>query len=324
MTRVSVAIPAYNSAPYIRDTIESVLAQDYADYELVVCDDGSSDETEAICRSFMSRGPMQYLRFAGPSGQAANWNRCIAETRGEYLVILHGDDVLAKTFLRRAAEMMDRYPEAVLAHCAVEHIDAEGHPLSVQRLHDRDVVEPGDSLFRRLLLDGCVVNPSGVMVRRAAYARAGTFTTDVLWGIDWHMWLRLSLVGAAAYLAETLASYRQHTASGTSKVLLTARNGVDEAWVIDDVFGRLVHDRPDLLPLRRRAVQRLAHRTWCWAESMCQHGQMTATRAGLRRSVSIWPPMLLVPRTWVLWAASYLGYEWFIRVVGWRRRVSVL
>lgn len=198
MPKISVAIPAYNSAAYIRETIESVLAQEGADWELLICHDNSSDGTWDICRSYESRG-IRNLRFAGASGQAANWNRCVVESLGDYVVVLHGDDVLAPRYLARASAVLDARPEVGLVHCAVEHIDPESRLLYLQCLHDADIVEPGTALFQRLLLDGCVVNPAGVMVRKRTYGAVGPFTTEVKWCIDWHMWLRIALTCDSAY-----------------------------------------------------------------------------------------------------------------------------
>jgi hypothetical protein len=117
-----------------------------------------------------------------------------------------------------------------------------------------------------------------------------------------------------AYISEPLARYRQHTASGTSGVLTSARNGSDEMWVIDDVFRIAAARRPDLLALRPEAENGVADRTWWLAEHMCQEGEMRAARAGLRKAVSIRPGLMTKPRSWALLLATYLGYDWFERI----------
>ena len=81
-----------------------------------------------------------------------------------------------------------------------------------------------------------------------------------------------------------------------------------------DLFGLIPTDRADLLALRAEAFRQVAHRTWCFAEEMCRLGFGRPTRAGIKRAVRIDPRLLLSGRVWGLWAASYLGYEWFSRL----------
>src|SRR5260370_3865933 len=130
------------------------------------------------------------------------------------------------------------------------------------------------------------------MVRRAAYEAAGRFTGEIVWGVDWHMWLRISLLGSVVYMAEPMAIYRQHDQSGTTGVMATARNGKDESWMINDIFGRIPASRMDLISLRHQAQAKAAHRTWCFAEEMCRLGFGRAARAGIRRSIAMRPAML--------------------------------
>jgi glycosyltransferase involved in cell wall biosynthesis len=322
MPSISVCIPTYNTARYIGEAIKSVLGQDYQDYELVICDNASTDETSDICRRF-DDPRVRYVRFNEFVGQAANWNRCLDLARGEYVVLLHSDDVLLPAFLRRAAETLDRHPQVGLVHCSVQHISQNNSPLYLQKLYDADVIDAEEKLLRKLLLDGCVVNPAGVMVRREVYETVGKFTEQIVWGVDWHMWTRIALQQKVAYLAEPLALYRQHQQSGTTGVMATARNGSDEVWMMDDIFSLIPADRSDLQVLYNQAIRQVAHRTWCFAEDMCRQGFDSATRAGVKRAVSIRPAMLLERRVWALWAASYLGYDWFTRIYRMKREISL-
>ena len=321
MPRVSICIPAYNGQAYLRDAVESVLQQRLPDWELVICDDASTDGTPDICRSFTNR-QIRYVRFDENGGQAVNWNRCVEAAAGDYVVLLHQDDMLAPTYLRRAAEVLDKHLDVGLVHCSVQHVDAKGDPVVLQRLYEADRVDPGEALWCELMIRGCVVNPAGVMVRKAAYKAVGPFTTRIHWGIDWHMWIRIAMRFDVAYLADTLAFYREHAQSGTGAVAAAARNGPDELWVIEDTFAHIGSFRPELLAVRGEAVRQVAHRTWCLAETMCQRRMMPPARAGLRRAVRIWPGMLLQSRLWGLWAATYFGYDWFRRMQ--QRRASVV
>jgi hypothetical protein len=159
------------------------------------------------------------------------------------------------------------------------------------------------------------------MVRRSVYEAVGSFTEGIVWGVDWHMWTRIALAGPVAFLAEPLALYRIHPESGTAGVMASARNAADEMWMFESIYGLVPPDRADLHALRGRVVDGVAHRTWCFGEAMCRRGFGRAARAQVRRAVSIRPSMLLKSKVWALWIATFLGYEWFARVHGWKRRV---
>lgn len=323
MPKVSVCIPTYNSARYLDAAIESVLTQEFTDYELVICDNASTDETPELCRRYDDQC-VRYVRFDQLVGQAANWNRCLTLAEGEYVVLLHADDVLLPAFLRRAADLLDVHEEVGLVHCAVQHIDQSGAPLHLQKLCEEDQVDAGGELLHRLLLEGCVVNPAGVMVRRGVYESVGSFTEEIVWGVDWHMWLRIALGWPVAYLAEPLALYRQHQQSGTSGVMATARNGKDEVWMMKDIFSRIPPERTNLHAMRAQAIRQVAHRTWCFAEEMCRLGYPQAARAGIRRALNIRPGLIFDGKVWSLWVASYCGYEWFARAHAWKLRAKRL
>lgn len=311
--KVSVCIPTYNTARYIGETIESVLRQTFDDYELVVCDNASIDGTEEICRKF-DDPRFRYEKFDEFIGQAENWNRALGLASGELVILLHSDDVLLPEFLEKAVAVFDENEDVGMVHCAVRHVDENGNPLTVQQLYAQDFVDREEKLLKKLLLEGCVVSPAGVLVKRKVYEAVGDFTDKIVWGVDPHMWTRIALKFPVAYLAEPLALYRVHTSSGTAGVMKTARNGSDEVWMMEDIFRLIPENRADLRDLHDEAIRQVAHRTWCHAEELCRRGDMQATRAGIRRAISINRAMLFETRVSTLWLASFLGYEWFRKI----------
>ena len=104
MPEVSVCVPTHNMERYLALALDSVRAQQGPEYELIVCDDASSDATPSICARYA--GPrFRYLRFEERGGQAGNFNRCLREARCEFLTILHADDYLLPGFLAASAAM---------------------------------------------------------------------------------------------------------------------------------------------------------------------------------------------------------------------------
>jgi len=319
--RVSVCIPTYNSGGFLAETIESVLAQTFGAFELVICDNASTDGTPELCARY-DDPRIRYVRFEQLVGQAANWNRCLELARAELVILLHGDDLLTPEYLERAVGTMDANPEVRLLFCCAQHVDVQGQPLHVQAAFDADCVQDGSVLARKLLLKGCVINPAGVLVRKSAFEAVGRFTEAIVWGVDWHMWVRLALHGPFAYLAAPLTRYRIHGASGTTGVMASARNVRDEQWMFDDLYSRFTPEELHALPARAEVNRGIVHRTWCFAEELCRTGFPKAARAQLRSAHGLAPSSLLQGRFWALWAATYLGYDAFSRIHRWKRGLT--
>lgn len=315
-SRISVCIPVYNGAAFLAAAVESALGQDAPDFEVVVCDNASTDGTSEIAARFGSR--IRHERFEDHVGQAANWNRCLRLAGGDHVVLLHADDLLLPGHLKAAAAMLDSHPRAGFVHCAVQHIAEDGKPLRLQRLQLEDGLEDGHAFVRRLLTDGCIVNPAGPMIRRAALDAAGPFAEQIVWGVDWQMWIRLALTADVAYLASPLAAYRHHGGSGTTAVFASGRHTRDETWAVED----LAASRSDFASLAGLAWSGVARRAWFRAEEACQAGALREARAGLRAAVALDPRLLLAPRTWALGLATFFGYDLFETARRWKSRLG--
>src|SRR5262245_50550402 len=140
--KVSVCIPTYNTARYLPETVASVLRQTYGDYELIICDNASTDGTGELCKDYVDPR-VRYVRYETLVGQAANWNRCLGLASGEFVILLHADDLLHEDFLSRAVAMLEGNPAVNLVHCAVQHITSSGEHLTVQRHYGEDQVDAG-------------------------------------------------------------------------------------------------------------------------------------------------------------------------------------
>ena len=237
---VSVCIPAYNAAAYLGQTIASVLEQDFDSFELIVCDNGSTDATPAVCSAI--RDPrFRAVRFPNGGGQAANFNRCLNEARAEFIVLLHADDFLLPDFLSARVAQLQATPQRVLATGGVRLVDEVGASQGddVRFEADRDL--PDGSFVSELLLS-CLVVPVSMMFRRDAALRAGPFRTDVVWGPDWEWALRLAALGDVFYDATPRSAYRVHSASGTASAIKQNRNGPQERLILQEAFERLASD----------------------------------------------------------------------------------
>src|SRR5215208_1230842 len=123
--KVSVCVPTYNRAPLLKNFLTSILNQTFTDYEVLVADNASTDNTPDVVRSF-NDPRIRYQRHATNIGPFANMNYLIGEAAGRYICIVHDDDVYFPTFLERESSMLDRNPRAGMVHCAVYEVDGAG------------------------------------------------------------------------------------------------------------------------------------------------------------------------------------------------------
>lgn len=211
--RVSVVIPAYRNADFVAETIESVLAQTFDDYELVMADHSSDDGTQTILERYAS-DPHVRLLDPTPAGGGAqrNWNRVSEAASGEYLKLLPADDLLAPRALAVQVAALDAHPDAVLAasnramitDTGAVLIANRGLPASLVGAHDaatavRTTVRAGTNVFGE---------PGAVLLRRSALERAGWWDGRSGYAIDVQSYVNTLAYGGMVGIDEVLSSFR--------------------------------------------------------------------------------------------------------------------
>ena len=215
---VSVCIPFYQGAAYALETVRSILAQTYQNWELVMTDDASSDGTAEVIEALMARVSDPRLRFyRNPErlGMAGNWNKVIGLAQGRYIKLVCGDDSLRPDCLERQARALDENPSAALAASSRQVISARGRPLFVRSCYKRSGLYPGREAVRQGLLTGTntIGDPVAVMFRSDLLKEVGQFEPTVVYCTDIDLWLRFLLRGDLYFINEPLAFYRIHKAS---------------------------------------------------------------------------------------------------------------
>lgn len=151
--RVSVALPVRNGRKYLRACLESLLAQTFRDFELIICDNASTDETEAICREYAQRDPrIRYHRNPANIGPAANFNRGYELARGEYLKWQAFDDILDPAYLENCVKLLDSDPTVSLAHTKTMIIDDQGQVIDKYRFEVKTDAGSAWRRFGRLIM----------------------------------------------------------------------------------------------------------------------------------------------------------------------------
>jgi GT2 family glycosyltransferase len=236
--KVSVCMPTYNRARYIGQAIGSVLGQTLQDFEIIIFDDGSTDETRKIVEK-VADPRIRYFQQPRNVGIAATRNRCLRVARGEYLGWLDSDDVYLPHMLATQSAVLDQHRQVGMVYGVAEIVDADGGRLPDWPVRgDQDVVLPGSLAFRELLLGMIVVVPT-VLVRRSCHDRVGGFTTDLRnCSEDWDMWLRIALHCDVAYTARTVAQYRWHGGNTHQDNLARGQVVRTHANIIKRVFAQ--------------------------------------------------------------------------------------
>jgi hypothetical protein len=216
---VSVVIPAYNCERFIRDAVDSALAQDYPAIEIIVVDDGSTDDTGALLASY---GTRIRLLSQPNRGCAAARNKGVAHAHGRYIAFLDGDDAWSPWKIRYQIEALGKAGyKLAYSRFIVWHQEADGHYLPAYRMfsaegiaHVSDCALVTGCTYEALLKD-CMVWTSTVLVEKAVLDEAGGFDESLELGEDYDLWLRLSRVMPMLGLEQPTALYRQHPHSIT-------------------------------------------------------------------------------------------------------------
>lgn len=237
---VSVIIPTYNYGRFIEDALRSVLDQSLPPAEIIVVDDGSTDDTSEVVRQFGEK--IQYVRQEN-AGVCAARNRGVAESSGELIAFLDADDIWEPTKLEKQAAKFCDDPVIGLVHCGMRVFDgATGETLHL-------LLEGGeDGVAENLLLwEGSSVNVSGsvIMVNRTAFEEIGGFDTRIKCGEDWDFCYRSARKFKVGFVAEPLVHYRSHNAA--------AHRNVGEMERGMSLFYEKAFADPTVAHLRRRA-----------------------------------------------------------------------
>lgn len=222
---VSVCIPAYRGGEVLGRTIDSVLGQTLRDFELIIIDDNSPDDTVRVVESF--RDPrVRLLRNDSNLGPEGNWSRCLTEARGRYFKLLPQDDVLHPECLAMQVAVLedDQDEQLALVFCARRVIDANDREVLTRGYPgSRGGRVSGQDVTRQCARSGTNLlgEPGAVLFRLSVARRVGLFDASCAYVVDLDYWYRLLQHGDAYYQPERLAAFR--VSSGSWSVAIGAR-----------------------------------------------------------------------------------------------------
>ena len=326
---VSIGIPTYNGAKYLRESVESVLGQTCRDFELVLIDDASSDETWAIAQAYARMDPrVLAIRNSKTLGLVANFNQCIELTKGRYVCVWHQDDVMTPQNIEKKVALLEANPQVGFVHSNILMIDDDGQILSEHWESDsrQDCVCPGTDFFLKMIQPGknYVCCPS-VLARRECYDKLGYFRKELFFTCDWEMWMRLSLYYDVGCLGAPLIHFRRHTGSESYRIEGTIAEIEQELLakhlVLADHGERVAH----AAKLEKHMVAGLAREQLVQARRAFSEGRIEEAWSRLRFGVKLYPPLawrpecagtvvrLLLGRATCRWIKSTLSKEKALR-----------
>lgn len=295
--RLSVVIPTFNRAHVLGRAIESVLGQTYHDLELIVVDDGSVDDTEAIVGKITDTR-LRYVRQPKNRGVSAARNRGIEEARGEWLAFLDSDDLWLPQKLERQFAALSGI-DCVASYCAMLRIDGENR---VRIPYKPDGLNSGTRPWPSLLMDGIWYSQTWLLPRRIV-VQAGLFDERMSIWEDWDLFLRIAMQGPIHHLPEVLV----------------------HSMVSDDSLVGQHHNRPSSLRILQQKHASLfaqdpgvaAHHVYTRARFELLYGDWWEGWRTLARSIALQPKRM---RGWLLLAASITGRRSLQHIVEWLRQ----
>ena len=221
---VSIVLPVYDQAYLVEEAIEGVLSQTYANWELIVLDDGSNDDLEHRVRQYLDEPRVLFLRQPNQRLPAA-LNHALDYARGELLTWTSADNIMLPTQLGRLVEELAAHPNVGLVYSDYWVIDRQGGPLDDARFrpHNRDpaiaglIRLPSEVTIENFHRSGDNFIGASFLYRRAIAEIVGRYADDAFGGEDYDFWLRMHLVTQFRHVAEPLYKYRVHRDSLTSR-----------------------------------------------------------------------------------------------------------
>lgn len=237
--KVSVLIPTYNYARYLPEAIESVLEQDFRDFELLISDDCSTDNSAEVIARYAARDSrIRFQIHPKNLGMVENWNWCLSQARGEFIKFIFGDDkLLSPSALGKMAALMESDSAISLVSTASRVIDTRS-----KAIETRNNFQPGICDGKKIILR-CMEQPANligeptlVMFRKHQAARG--FDARYRQLADLEMWFHLLEKGKFGHLGEPLCAFRRHDSQQTNANRKSGKTEDESLWLLEEYFAR--------------------------------------------------------------------------------------
>jgi glycosyltransferase involved in cell wall biosynthesis len=254
--KVSVILPNYNHAPYLKQRIDSILNQTFQDFELIILDDCSPDNSRDIINSYRDQPHISHIMLnqENTGNTFIQWERGISLAKGEYIWIAESDDVALPELLQTLVAELQKHPEAVVAYCHSQMIDSEGRPMSFT-WHPKGsdghtyIYDGNEYLRKKMLVHNHIYNASMTVFRKDIFPLIPKDYQQFRYCGDWLFWNHVCQHGQVIEVCRVLNLYRQHEKKVTASSQLEGRKWRDNAGVLTKLSDML-----QLSTLQRRCL----------------------------------------------------------------------
>ena len=255
MPRVSIVIPAYNCGAFVSETLDRALNQTCQDFEIIVVDDGSADNTSEVLQGYGNK--IKYV-YQENSGMAAARNRGVGLSQSEYIAFLDHDDLFYPTKLEKQAALLEHNPRLGMAYCDADIIDSEGHETGRYFSIPGKGVTPARGHVFVNVLQRTLCNPTMAMIPRRVFEELGGFA-PYRYAADYDLWLKIAYRYPIDYVPEALCAYRVHPRMA-GKTLLKEYTYTDPIEVMTYWLERLDASEDALREVVRRRRSRFEYK----------------------------------------------------------------
>ncbi|WP_297830966.1 glycosyltransferase [uncultured Rikenella sp.] len=236
---VSVIVPNYCHAPYLRERLDSILDQTFREFELILLDDCSTDDSRTVLESYKNHPRVSHIVFNETNSGSTfrQWALGFGLAQGKYIWIAESDDVAEPAFLEKCIAELESDPACTLAYTNSIAIDSDSVPLP-GRLHNRKPFRKEGRRFviEKMFTGNAIYNASMAVFRKSALANVTEDYAKYRYCGDWLFWSRIALGGRVAYLAEPLNRFRQHHVKVSPRAKAEGLQFIEGKEVIETLF----------------------------------------------------------------------------------------
>lgn len=228
MPKISVIIPNYNHSLYLKDRIDSVLNQSFQDFELIILDDYSTDNSREVIEEYKSNPKVSHVIYNDKNSGSTfkQWNKGVFLAKGEWIWIAESDDTADVDFLQKLISLTYLDSKIVLSYCQSNRMDSKGEitgdwrsqTIDLNRNYNQDFIEEGNNFIKTDLLEKNVIpNASAVLFKKVIFSQSGNADEDIRYNSDWLLWMKILTFGKISYTSEILNNFRYHENSVIAK-----------------------------------------------------------------------------------------------------------
>ena len=305
--KVSICIPNYNYDEFVGQAIESTLSQEYSDFEIIVIDDASTDNSVREIKRFSDKRIKLYQNEKN-IGRIQNINKSLLLASGDYLTILPSDGMLAQGSLKSRVNLLETNSKVGLVYSQYGKIDESGKIIKSYYQNYEGYIHDGEEEFKKLVLNNYIPVLSA-MLRRQCFVSLGGFNEAVTGCADYEMWLRICLHGYdIAFVPEVLVFDRRHAGNVSNYHRQTNIKGMAKYRTIKYIFSGLSQEQAHLNYLEAQALKSLARYLITVAGFNLAHDDYVLSRKNLGLAVAVDDGVLKDWKVHVLFLASYMGF----------------